>query len=89
MEVERSSNGGRTNDVLEIGTNRRGNIVIGDLGLRPREPYHDSKRQIYRAISNFTKRIWAAGRNCQYLVPMGQQEYFEYCQQRDKPKTTS
>jgi hypothetical protein len=81
--TQRISDGGRVKDILEVNFNSRGNLMIGDLGLRPREPYQTSKRQIVRTITNLVERLSRTRRDCSYLVPMSGEEYNSYCQQMD------
>ena len=51
--LQRTSDGGRINDVLEVNLNRYGNLMVGDLGLVPREPYQTSRRRIVKTIRDF------------------------------------
>ncbi len=75
MDKQRVSDGGRIDNILEVNINQRGHLVVGDLGLKPREPYRTSSWGIVKTITNLLTRL---NNSAVYLVPMGQQEYFDY-----------
>jgi hypothetical protein len=83
MTPQRASDGGRNSDIIELGTDSRGRLIVGDIGLIPREPYRTSRWKIHKTLVNFYERVTSSGRSCAYLVPMGGEEYYSYCQWRD------
>jgi hypothetical protein len=82
-ETKRASKQEEISDILEIGINPGGKLQIGDLGLIPSQPYQTSKRKIVKTILDFYKRISSHERCGSYLVPMGQQEFYEYKRWKD------
>ena len=82
-EVKRMSDGGRIDDVLEVGLISRKKIIVTDIGISPRPEYIQGVYRAGKAIQGFLLRLQASHRSPEYLVPMDNFEYRDYRDWKD------
>jgi len=85
-ESNRMSNGGRINDVLEVGISSDEKIMVNDNGVRPHQPFIQGAYRAGKVIQRFLLRLRENHKSPQYLVPMDSSEYFDYCNWKDSRK---
>lgn len=81
-KVGRNSDGGRIDEVLEVGLSSRKKIMVTDRGIRPHQQFTQGPYRAGKAIQGFLLRLQASHRSPEYLVPMGGCEYRDYCDWR-------
>ena len=83
MENLRSSRPREKDDILELNIDMKGRLMVGDLGLVPREPYQVSKGKIIKTFQRFYERLSFSERSANYLVPMDMGEFHKYKSWKD------